>query len=78
MVQACYLRHWQHLLLCRSYAATTLAMFPFDIMFLHNVIAFSIATVETWNDLPLDIRMAKTVDMFFSKLKTHFFQIVYG
>ena len=40
--------------------------------------AFSIATVKTWNDLPLDIRMAKTVDIFISKLKTHFFQIVYG
>ena len=40
--------------------------------------AFSIATVKAWNDLPLDIRMAKTVDIFISKLKTHFFQIVYG
>ena len=40
--------------------------------------AFSIATVKTWNDLPLDIRMAKTVDTFISKLKAHFFQIVYG
>ena len=40
--------------------------------------AFSIATVKAWNDLPLDIRMAKTVDIFISKLKEHFFQIVYG
>ena len=40
--------------------------------------AFSIATVKTWNNLPLDIRMAKTVDTFISRLKTHFFQIVYG
>ena len=36
--------------------------------------AFSIATVIAWNDLPLDIRMAKTVDTFISKLKAHFFQ----
>ena len=41
-------------------------------------LAFSIATVKTWNDLPLDIRMAKTVDILISKLKTHFFQIVHG
>ena len=39
--------------------------------------AFSIATVKTWNDLPLDIHMAKTVDIFIFKLKKHFFQIVY-
>ena len=45
----------------------------------HGDRAFSIATVKTWNDLPpLDIRMAKTVDICISKLKTHFFQIVYG
>ena len=37
----------------------------------------SITTDKTWNDLPLDIRLAKTVDIFISKLKTHFFQIVY-
>ena len=40
--------------------------------------AFSIANVKAWNDLPLDIRMAKTVDILISKFKTHFFQIVYG
>ena len=40
--------------------------------------AFSIATVKAWNDLLLDIRMAKTVDIFISKLKTYFFQIEYG
>ena len=40
--------------------------------------ALSIATVKSWNDLPLDISMAKTMDTFISKLKTHFFQIVYG
>ena len=40
--------------------------------------ALSIATVKSWNDLPLDISLAKTMDTFISKLKTHFFQIVYG
>ena len=44
---------------------------------LYRTRAFSTATVKTWNDLPLDIRMAKTVDAFISKLKTHFFRIVY-
>ena len=38
--------------------------------------AFSIATVKTWNDLPLDIHMAKTVDIVIFKLKMNFFQIV--
>ena len=39
--------------------------------------AFSVAAAVLWNKLPLDIRAAKTIDLFKSKLKTYIFKARY-
>ena len=36
--------------------------------------AYSIAAPKLWNQLPLDIKLAKSVDCFKSQLKTHLFK----
>ena len=36
--------------------------------------AFSVFAARKWNDIPLEIRQAKTVDSFKSRLKTHLFK----
>jgi hypothetical protein len=39
--------------------------------------AFSVCAPRLWNELPNEIKMAKTVDSFKSLLKTHLFKIAY-
>ena len=37
--------------------------------------AFSVASPKQWNDLPLDIKLSGSVDVFKSRLKTYLFRL---
>ena len=39
--------------------------------------AFSVAAPSTWNSLPADIRLCKTILTFKRHLKTHLFKLTY-
>ena len=40
--------------------------------------AFSVAAPKHWNELPLDIKLSRSVDVFKSRLKTNRFRLVFN
>ena len=39
--------------------------------------AFAVAAPKLWNELPLQVRLAPTLPVFKSRLKTHFFSLAF-
>ena len=39
---------------------------------------FDMAAAILWNDLPSDLRLLDTIDLFKSRLKTHLFKLAYS
>ena len=39
--------------------------------------AFSVAAPKYWNDIPLDIKLSGSVDVFKSRLKTYLFRLAF-
>ena len=39
--------------------------------------AFSVAAPKQWNDIPLDIKLSGSVDVFKSRLKTYLFRLAF-
>ena len=39
--------------------------------------AFSVAAPKHWNEIPLDIKLSRSVDVFKSRLKTYLFRLVF-
>ncbi|KAF7660761.1 hypothetical protein LDENG_00275780, partial [Lucifuga dentata] len=39
--------------------------------------AFAVRAPKLWNDLPEDLRLAKSVSVFKSQLKTHFYRLAF-
>ena len=40
--------------------------------------AFSVAAPKHWNDIPLDIKLSGSVDVFKSRLKTYLFRLAFS
>ena len=40
--------------------------------------AFSVAAPKHWNDIPLDIKLSRSVDVFKSRLKTYLFRLAFN
>ena len=40
--------------------------------------AFSVAAPKHWNDIPLDIKLSGSVDVFKSRLKTYLFRLAFN
>ena len=40
--------------------------------------AFSVAAPKYWNDIPLDIKLSGSVDVFISRLKTYLFRLAFN
>ena len=40
--------------------------------------AFSVATPKHWNEIPLDIKLSRSVDVFKSRLKTYLFRLAFN
>ena len=40
--------------------------------------AFSVAVPKHWNDIPLDIKLGGSVDVFKSRLKTYLFRLAFN
>ena len=40
--------------------------------------AFSVAAPKHWNEIPLDIKLSRSVDVFKSRLKTYLFRLAFN
>ena len=77
MTQSCRkcFREWP---LVQKYQVAACAEVPNVRLKSYGSRAFSVAAPKHWNEIPLDIKLSRSVDVFKSRLKTYLFRLAFN